>query len=182
MSEPELPWTRREIIDAVIAAYKAKPVDADLREVLSWKFTTWVGAFASLALGKPEGRAAPYVEDALATRISRVWTALRDGRDPSAAYDVPLEGEEPLTTEGRLSYGYRQMQAHSIDWTVTCGAVAMNSCDKQAMAELLIATIEAAIARGCRHYSEGGELLATTHAALECLQREGFVTVEEPAP
>jgi len=35
MSEPELPWTRREIIDAVIAAYKAKPVDADLREVLS---------------------------------------------------------------------------------------------------------------------------------------------------
>ena len=29
-----------------------------------------------------------------------------------------------------------------------------------------------------RHYSESGELLATTLAILECLQREGFVTVE----
>jgi hypothetical protein len=29
--------------------------------------------------------------------------------------------------------------------------------------------------------SESGELLATTLAVLECLQREGFVTVEEPA-
>ena len=38
----------------------------------------------------------------------------------------------------------------------------------------------AAIARGCRHYSEKGELLATTLAVLECLHREGFVTVEEP--
>ena len=45
-------------------------------------------------------------------------------------------------------------------------------------AEFLIVTIEAAIARGCRHYSESGELLATTLAILECLQREGFVTVE----
>ena len=41
--------------------------------------------------------------------------------------------------------------------------------------------IEAAIARGCRHYSESGELLATTLAVLECLQREGFVTVEKPS-
>jgi hypothetical protein len=48
------------------------------------------------------------------------------------------------------------------------------------MAELLIATIEAAVTRGCRHYSEKGELLATTLAVLECLQREGFVTVEKP--
>jgi len=52
--------------------------------------------------------------------------------------------------------------------------------DKWATAELLIATVEAAIARGCRHYSEKGELLATTLAVLECLQREGFVSVEEP--
>ena len=35
--------------------------------------------------------------------------------------------------------------------------------------QLLIAIIEAAIARGCRHYRESGKL------------REGFVTVEEPA-
>ena len=59
--------------------------------------------------------------------------------------------------------------------------MAMKSSDRRATAELLIVTIEAAIARGCRHYSEGGELLATTLAVLECLQREGFVTVEEPA-
>jgi hypothetical protein len=56
----------------------------------------------------------------------------------------------------------------------------MKSSDKRATAELLIAIVEAAIARGCRHYSENGELLATTRAVLECLQRDGFVTVEEP--
>jgi len=37
----------------------------------------------------------------------------------------------------------------------------------------------AAIAHGRRHYSGSGEPLATTLAVLECLQREGFVTVEE---
>ena len=52
---------------------------------------------------------------------------------------------------------------------------------KSVTAELLIVTIEAAIARGCRHHSESGELLATTLAVLECLQREGFVTVEKPS-
>ena len=54
----------------------------------------------------------------------------------------------------------------------------MKSSDKRVTAEFLI---EAAIARGCRHYSESGELLATTLAILECLQREGFVTVEKPS-
>ena len=54
----------------------------------------------------------------------------------------------------------------------------MKSSDRRATAEFLIATIiEAAITRGCRHK---GELLATTLAVLECLQREGFVTVEKP--
>jgi len=57
---------------------------------------------------------------------------------------------------------------------------AMKSNDRRATAEFLIATIAAAIARGCKHYSERGELLATTPEVLECLQREGFVTVEEP--
>ena len=56
----------------------------------------------------------------------------------------------------------------------------MRSSDRRATAVFLIATITAAIARGCRHYSESGELLATTLAVLECLQREGFVAVEEP--
>ena len=56
----------------------------------------------------------------------------------------------------------------------------MKSGDKRGIVELLIASIEAAIARGCRHYNESGELLATTLAVLECLQREGYVSVEEP--
>ena len=56
----------------------------------------------------------------------------------------------------------------------------MKSNDKQATAELLAALVEVAIVHGRRHYSEGGELLATTLAVLECLHREGFVTVEEP--
>jgi hypothetical protein len=60
-------------------------------------------------------------------------------------------------------------------------AAVMRSGDRSAIAELLIASIEAAIARGCKNFSESGELLATTLAVLECLQREGFVTVEEPA-
>ena len=41
---------------------------------------------------------------------------------------------------------------------------------------------EAAIAHGCRHYSERGELLVTTRAVLECLRREGYVAVEDPDP
>jgi hypothetical protein len=57
----------------------------------------------------------------------------------------------------------------------------MKSSDKQATTELLAALVEVAIAHGRRHHSESGELLATTLAVLECLQREGFVTVEEPA-
>ena len=57
----------------------------------------------------------------------------------------------------------------------------MKSSDRQAKAELLVALVEVAIAHGRRHYSESGEPLATTLAVLECLHREGFVTVEDPA-
>jgi hypothetical protein len=57
----------------------------------------------------------------------------------------------------------------------------IRSSDKQATAELLAALVEVAIVHGRRHYSGSGEPLATTLAVLECLQREGFVTVEEPA-
>ena len=57
----------------------------------------------------------------------------------------------------------------------------MKSSDRQATAELLAALVEVAIAHGRRHYSKSGEPLATTLAVLECLQHEGFVTVEEPA-
>src|SRR6516164_10200145 len=50
----------------------------------------------------------------------------------------------------------------------------MRASDKQATAELLIAIIEAAIARGRRHYSERGELLATTLEVLECPAARGL--------
>ena len=53
--------------------------------------------------------------------------------------------------------------------------------DKRATAELLAALVEVAIAHGRRYYSESGEPLATTLAVLECLQREGFAAVEDPA-
>ena len=59
--------------------------------------------------------------------------------------------------------------------------MAMKSSDRRATAELLAALVEVAIAHGRRHYSKSGEPLATTLAVLECLQREGFVTVETPA-
>jgi hypothetical protein len=57
----------------------------------------------------------------------------------------------------------------------------MKSSDKRATADLLATLVEVAIAHGRRHYSQSGEPLATTLAVLECLQREGFVAVEEPA-
>jgi|SRR5262245_44083845 len=60
--------------------------------------------------------------------------------------------------------------------------MAVKSSDKRATAELLAALVEVAIAHGRRHYSGSGEPLATTLAVIECLQREGFVTVEAPAP
>ena len=56
----------------------------------------------------------------------------------------------------------------------------MKSSDRRATAELLAALVEVAIAHGRRHYSQSGEPLATTLAVLECLRREGFVTVEGP--
>jgi len=59
-------------------------------------------------------------------------------------------------------------------------AMKTTTSDKQATAELLAALVEVAIAHGRRHYSGTGEPLATTLAVLECLRREGFVTVEAP--
>jgi uncharacterized protein YutE (UPF0331/DUF86 family) len=56
----------------------------------------------------------------------------------------------------------------------------MKSNDRRATAELLAALVEVAIAHGRRHYSKSGEPLATMLEVLECLQREGLITVEEP--
>ena len=95
-SKMELPWTKREIIDAVIAEYEPPRARAPA-------FFNMMKPFMRLALGRSEGRAAPHVEHALWQFIRRVWTALRDGRDPNAAYEVPLDDEEPLTTDEQLA-------------------------------------------------------------------------------
>ena len=63
----ELPWTKREIIDAVISQYE--PLDE--KKWQSWTFYILIRAFAILALGRPEGRAAPYIEHALWQRLRR---------------------------------------------------------------------------------------------------------------
>jgi hypothetical protein len=55
-----------------------------------------------LALGRPEGRAAPYIEHALWQWLRRVYGALRDRRDPDTAYETPLDDEEPLTADDQL--------------------------------------------------------------------------------
>jgi hypothetical protein len=103
----KLPWTKREIIDAVITEFR--PVNLD--DELSWASLSCVRALSRIALGHPEGRAAPHVEYALSQRIARVWTALSDGRDPNAAYEIPLDDEGgPLTADMQLEPSYRRMQ------------------------------------------------------------------------
>ena len=56
--QPDLPWTKREIIDVVISTYVPARVD----EPETSAFSTMMTAFMGLALGRPEGRLAPYIE------------------------------------------------------------------------------------------------------------------------
>jgi hypothetical protein len=94
MTQHKLPWTKHEIIDAVIRSYT--PFDVD--DTTTWTFPGMLGVFSYLALGRPEGRATPAIEHQLWLRIRRIWDALQDGRDPNAAYETPREDEEELTT------------------------------------------------------------------------------------
>ena len=98
-----LPWTKREIVDAVIAGYRS----VDENDASTWAQMQCLRIFADLALGRSDGRQAPYIEDALYARVVRAWTAINKGRDPNAAYDVPLADERPLTTDDQLSGQYR---------------------------------------------------------------------------
>ena len=98
-------WTKRQIIDAVIAEYRPPNFDDES----SWAHFITLRVLVQLSLRRPEGRAAPYQEDDLCRRCWRVQKALREGRDPNAAYDVPLDDEAPLTYEDQLSPGYRAM-------------------------------------------------------------------------
>jgi hypothetical protein len=96
----ELPWTKREVIDTVIAEYRPGSAEPFV--------FVMVRMFSRLALGRPEGRAAPYLEHALCARIERVVQALCDGRDPDVAYELPLDEEAPLTPDDQLSPAYRE--------------------------------------------------------------------------
>ena len=93
----ELPWTKREIIDAVISQYD------DEKSRQGWPYFILIKAFTILALGRPEGRASPYIEHALWERLRRVYRALRDRRDPNAAYEIPLDDEQPLSADDQLN-------------------------------------------------------------------------------
>jgi hypothetical protein len=99
-----------------------------------------------------------------------------------AKFRLPLvlEGAQSLASPSAISIDDSEQEAAPIERGAT-SSVGSKATMHAMATELLITTIEAAIARGCRHYSESGELLATTLAVLECLQREGFVTVEKPS-
>src|SRR5262245_46622108 len=98
----ELPWSKREIIDAMIAEFR----QFDFDDQNTWAFYSQVRALGRLASSDraPPGFCAGLgdrlankdaispLEDAVFARLGRVYQALRDGRDPDAAYEVPLRG------------------------------------------------------------------------------------------
>jgi hypothetical protein len=88
--DSNLPWSKSEIIEAVRAE-----IESDTEDETSIK-PVQLCAFIRLALGKPEGRASPKSEDELMQLISRVYRAIDQGRDPEAAYEVPLPDEAPM--------------------------------------------------------------------------------------
>jgi hypothetical protein len=103
MNEVSMPWTKREIIDAMIAEYRP----FQFEDTHTWPFFIQVSALRRLALsekaplGFGQGLAERLqqrgqiteLEDTIVARLGRVLAALRDGRDPNVAYDTPLRGE-----------------------------------------------------------------------------------------
>jgi hypothetical protein len=99
----DLPWSKKEIVRAMVVEYR--PADVD--DPATWPFYSQVRALQRLALsggGPPgfavdlggrwlSGRAISELEDAVFARLGRVWQALRDGRDPNAGYETPLRSE-----------------------------------------------------------------------------------------
>jgi hypothetical protein len=89
----ELSWSKQEIIDAVIAEYV--PVNREDMSTFAWVVCT--RAYQRITGDRTpglEGRPPTPRETALGHRIVRVYEALRAGRDPNTAYDVPLRAEE----------------------------------------------------------------------------------------
>jgi hypothetical protein len=98
-----IPWSKQEIIDAMVAEFRQP--DAD--DPYTWAFASQGRALLRLARSGrgPAGFCVGLadrlanrsdispLEDEVFGRLGRVWQALRDGRDPAAAYEVPLRGE-----------------------------------------------------------------------------------------
>jgi hypothetical protein len=98
MDESDIPWTKREIINAMLSEYR--PFRAE--EMETGAFYIQLRALLRLAFSAkaPEGfgqdfgtrllRRQPIteLEDAVFLRLGRVFEALRDGRNPDAAYDT----------------------------------------------------------------------------------------------
>src|SRR5215831_5262266 len=99
-----LPWPKHAIIDAVRRALEQpSPVDFVLPD------STRAAIACGALIATRHERAAPYVEHALWQRIVRVAVALREGRDPELAFEIPLDIEGPLTPEVQMSASYREM-------------------------------------------------------------------------
>jgi hypothetical protein len=56
----------------------------------------------------------------------------------------------------------------------------MSDAQNRENALLLIKSIRNALDRGCIHRDRAGNVLTSELAVLECLQREGSCTVQEP--
>lgn len=54
--------------------------------------------------------------------------------------------------------------------------------DRFEKARALVEAVRGALARGCRHFDASGRELLTPHAVLDCLIKEGGVSIQEPMP
>jgi hypothetical protein len=81
----DLPWTKEEIIAAVQAEMEPSPPG-----VTSIKPVVLL-AWLTLSSGK---RVSPTQEERVKQLMNRIFRALKEDRDPVAAYDVPLFDEQ----------------------------------------------------------------------------------------
>ena len=98
MDESDIPWTKREIIDAMLSEYRpfrAEDMETgafyiQLRALLRLAFSAKAPEGFGQNLGTRLLHRQPMtkLEDAVFLRLGLVFEALRDGRDPDAAYDT----------------------------------------------------------------------------------------------
>jgi hypothetical protein len=98
MDESDIPWSKHEIIDAMLSEYRpfrAEDMETgafyiQLRALLRLAFSAKAPEGFGQDLGTRLLQREPIteLEDAVFLRLGRVFEALRDGRDPDAAYDT----------------------------------------------------------------------------------------------